>query len=555
MAELKKLGKYEIRRELGKGAMGVVYEGFDPFIERTVAIKTIPKSVVDNAEVQEVFSRFRREAQIAGRLAHPNIVSIHEYGEDDDMAFIAMEFVLGKELKWYFDNEERFQIKDSVHIMSQLLGALDYSHNRGVVHRDIKPANILLTEDITVKIADFGIAKIESSHLTQVGTVLGTPNYMSPEQFMGVTVDRRSDIYSAGVLLYQLLSGERPFVGSVVTIMHKVMSQEPVSLTLLNNNVTKTLDETVKKAMAKRPDDRFQSAGEFLEALKLASDSLSVPGAKVVKPEAASVDSDATLIFSGSTKAAPDSTVHQAAQHQADIEFWKRIKNSQNPDDFRQYIREYPDGEFVELAKMRISALDETEIKARLEEIQRKQEEEAKRKHEEEVKRKLEEEAKRKQEEEVKRKLEEEIRRKKEEEAKRKLEAEERARREAYLAGIKAKAEAEAARQRKAELEVQLKNKMAAIRNEAVKTATYETTITAYENEKLQQEAEAQERRAKYEAEAKAKREKKLVEIMTAKESALDTERIQLAVSAWQLQAEKHKLRAEAAKQKQEDKE
>lgn len=500
MTGLTKLGKYEIRRELGKGAMGVVYEGFDPFIERTVAIKTIPKSLVDSAEAQEVFSRFRREAQIAGRLTHPNIVSIYEYGEDDDMAFIAMEFVLGKELKWYFDNEERFQIKDSIRIMLQLLDALDYSHNRSVVHRDIKPANILLTEDAMVKVADFGIAKIESSHLTQVGAVLGTPNYMSPEQFTGLAVDRRSDIYSAGVILYQLLSGERPFVGSVITIMHKVLSQEAVSLMALNPNVTKALDEVVKKAMAKRPDDRFQSAREFLEALKLANDALPALGAQADKPVAAVINSDATLIMADPTTALPMPPAPEIKQPPADIEFWKGIKNSQKPDDFRQYLKEYPDGEFIELARMRIAALEKTVIKARQEEMQRKLEAEAKRKSEEEAQ----------------------------------------ARRAKFEADIRAKAEAEAVRQRNAELNAQLKRKIAEIRDEAAKTATYT-------NEKRQQGAEAEARRAKFEAELRVKREKKLAELMAANEPDLDAERIRLAVSAWELQAEKRKLNAGTA--------
>ena len=216
---LNKLGKYEIRRELGRGAMGIVYEGFDPFIERTVAIKSIQKSMLDTSEAEEILSRFRREAKAAGRLTHPNIISVYEYGEDGEVAFIAMEFIVGTELKEYFDRATRFEINDCVKIISQILEALGYSHSRGVIHRDIKPSNILITKDGQVKIADFGIARIESSEFTQVGTVLGTPSYMSPEQFMGLTADRRGDIYSAGVILYLFLIGERPFTGSNMTII------------------------------------------------------------------------------------------------------------------------------------------------------------------------------------------------------------------------------------------------------------------------------------------------------------------------------------------------
>jgi len=264
-----KLGKYEIRRELGRGAMGIVYEGFDPFIERTVAIKTINKSLIDPSEVETVFSRFRREAQAAGRLTHPNIVSIYEYGEEGDVAFIAMERLAGVELQEYLNNGRQFEIVEIESLMTQLLDALEYSHKNGVIHRDIKPANILIAKDGSIKIADFGIAKIESTHLTTVGYVLGTPTYMSPEQYIGNEVDGRSDIYSAGVLLYQLLTGTRPFTGSNLTmVMQKVMHQPPVAPSeVKSSGITKVMDEVVKKALAKHPEDRFQTATDFKKAL------------------------------------------------------------------------------------------------------------------------------------------------------------------------------------------------------------------------------------------------------------------------------------------------
>lgn len=271
---LNKLGKYEIRRELGRGAMGIVYEGYDPFIERTVAIKTMQKSMLDKSEAAEILGRFRREAQAAGRLTHSNIVSVYEYGEDGETVYIAMEYVVGTELKEHFDRVARFKVDDSVNIMIQLLDALEYSHSRGVIHRDIKPSNILITERGQVKIADFGIARIESSELTQVGTVLGTPSYMSPEQFMGLAADRRSDIYSAGVILFQFLTGERPFTGSNMTmIMHKVLNQPPVLAGKLDRDLPEALHKVVEKAMAKRPEDRFQTAAEFITQLKIAAES------------------------------------------------------------------------------------------------------------------------------------------------------------------------------------------------------------------------------------------------------------------------------------------
>ena len=283
---LEKLGKYQIKRELGRGAMGIVYEGFDPFIERTVAIKTILKSQFEKAEVDDLLNRFRREAQAAGRLSHPGVVAIYEYGEDGDIAYIAMEFITGTELKDHFDQAEDFQLSDATSIMLQLLDALEYSHNRGVVHRDIKPSNILITADGKIKIADFGIARIESSELTQAGTVLGTPSYMSPEQFLGKEADRRSDIYATGVILYQMLTGRRPFIGSNLTeIMNKVVSQAPPIPSSLNPKITKALDVVIAKAMAKRPEDRFQSAAAFASALKLAADIVAI-AEREQRPEA-----------------------------------------------------------------------------------------------------------------------------------------------------------------------------------------------------------------------------------------------------------------------------
>src|SRR5262252_3934301 len=268
MAELKSLGKYEIRREIGRGAMGVVYEGYDPAIKRIVALKTIRADQLVGEQSETMVARFRREAQAAGRLNHPNIVSIYDLGEDNGVWFIAMEFVQGRELKACFEANERFKTVDIVRIMSQILSALDYSHRQGVVHRDVKPANIFLLPDGTVKVADFGIAHIESSNLTQVGTVMGTPSYMSPEQIMGLPVDGRSDLFSAGVILYQFLTGERPFAGATTVTMHKVLEEDPLPPSRFNVQVPGAMDTVVKKALAKRPDDRYQNAEEFADALR-----------------------------------------------------------------------------------------------------------------------------------------------------------------------------------------------------------------------------------------------------------------------------------------------
>jgi serine/threonine-protein kinase len=292
MNEPAKLGKFQIRRELGKGAMGVVYEGHDPMIDRVVALKTIRAENLQAEDAAEQLARFRREAQAAGRLTHPNIVAIYDYGEDAGTYFIAMEFVKGRELQEFLERNERFAMHDVVRIMGQLLEALDYSHRNGVVHRDIKPSNIIVLADGTVKVADFGIARVESSNLTQAGMVLGTPSYMSPEQFMGQTVDGRSDLFSAGVILYQLLTGEKPFTGSVTTIMHKVLQEEPLPPSKLNVQVPRGFDGVVQKALAKRPDERYQTAREFAEAIRKAA--AATAGAPATA-DATMINVDATL--------------------------------------------------------------------------------------------------------------------------------------------------------------------------------------------------------------------------------------------------------------------
>ncbi len=266
-----RLGKYQIRSELGRGAMGVVYEGFDPLIARVVALKTIRSDQLAVDDAAGLVARFRNEAQAAGRLSHPNIVPIYEFGEDEGVWFIAMELVKGRELKEFFEAGERFSTADTVRVMTQILAALAYSHRQGVVHRDIKPANIFLLPDGTVKVADFGIAHIESSELTQLGTVLGTPNYMSPEQILGLPVDGRADLFAAGVILYQFLTGERPFTGSATTTVQKVLKEDPLPPSILNVQVLPAFDAVVRRALAKRPDDRFANADEFAVALRAAA--------------------------------------------------------------------------------------------------------------------------------------------------------------------------------------------------------------------------------------------------------------------------------------------
>jgi serine/threonine-protein kinase len=267
-ANPERIGKYTIARPLGKGAMGMVYEGFDPVIERRVAIKTILREYLDAAEAADVVARFKREAQAGGRLTHPGIVGVYEYGEDENGAFIVMEYVEGKELRDYFRNGARFDLIDVFEIMKQLLAALDYSHRQGVVHRDIKPANLMILAGNKVKVMDFGIARIESSSLTQVGTIVGTPTHMAPEQLTGVGTDARADIWSSGVILYELLTGVSPFMAATpAAVMHKVLQVDPDRPSMLQPSLPAAFDAVLQRALAKKAADRFQSAREFHGAL------------------------------------------------------------------------------------------------------------------------------------------------------------------------------------------------------------------------------------------------------------------------------------------------
>jgi serine/threonine protein kinase len=275
MADPVKIGKYDIQSVLGKGAMGVVYKAFDPGIERVVAIKTVRKDLVDPDLVEQSMARFKNEAVAAGRLLHPNIVSVYEYGEDDANAFIVMEFVEGTGLREFLNRGANFDLGQVSAMMTQLLQALDFAHERGVVHRDIKPANLILTKEGALKVADFGIARIDTSNLTTMGMVMGTPSYMSPEQCQGQTVDRRSDLFSAAVVLYELLAGEKPFAGALETIGYKICHENPrPPSTISRMPLSPIIDAVVATALEKNPESRFQNARAFNRALRQACDSL-----------------------------------------------------------------------------------------------------------------------------------------------------------------------------------------------------------------------------------------------------------------------------------------
>ena len=267
MSLLTTVGRYEITGELGRGAMGVVYKAKDPTIGRTVALKTM-RLDVHGLESAEMVRRFQNEARAAGLLSHPNIVTIYDAGEQDGIFYIAMEFIQGTTLHELLAEQRILPAEEVVQYSRQICRGLDYAHSYGIVHRDVKPANIMITANGTVKIMDFGIAKAGGS-MTSTGQVLGTPNYMAPEQVKGRPLDGRSDLFSFGVILYEMLTGEKPFVGqNVTTIIYKIVNENPIAPRDLDVTVHPGLSAIVTRALAKSPDERYQSGAELVHDLE-----------------------------------------------------------------------------------------------------------------------------------------------------------------------------------------------------------------------------------------------------------------------------------------------
>jgi eukaryotic-like serine/threonine-protein kinase len=337
VSELKQLGRYEIKGVLGKGAMGLVYDGHDPQLNRRVAIKTIITKGLDESTAKHYEMRFRKEVRAVAKLSHPNIVQVYDFGSEGDLAYIVMEHIQGKELKDMLDNKEKIDLKTTFKLMLQLLDALHFAHEQGIVHRDIKPANMMIDVAGQAKLADFGVARVDDpdagGEKTRVGAVIGTPSYMSPEQMQGQPIDRRADIWAAGVVFYQLLTGVKPFEGSNWALAKKVIMEDPVwpSQVLQLNPV---MDRVVARALQKEPDKRYQTAKAFADALQ-----------RILRGEAPEDPNEAA------GAAAP------AAGGAAEVEFWDGVKDSDDPDDIALYLEQFPQGAFVAQARKRIAEL------------------------------------------------------------------------------------------------------------------------------------------------------------------------------------------------------
>ncbi|HHP7233197.1 MAG TPA: CHASE2 domain-containing serine/threonine-protein kinase [Desulfobacterales bacterium] len=269
------VGRYEILEELGQGAMGTVYLGRDPKINREVAIKTLSFTNVSDDKLEEVKERFLREAEAAGRLSHPNIVTIFDVGEEHDLAYMAMQLLKGRPLADYCQKGALMAVKKVLKVVAEVAEALQYAHTHGVVHRDVKPENIILLDEGQIKVADFGIARVMSTSNTQTGVILGTPNYMSPEQVEGSHVDGRSDLFSLGVVMYELLSGEKPFHGdNMAHLMYNIANGSHVPLPQVAANVPECCVKIVNKLLSKDPDKRYKTAETLIKSLQQCQENL-----------------------------------------------------------------------------------------------------------------------------------------------------------------------------------------------------------------------------------------------------------------------------------------
>jgi serine/threonine-protein kinase len=322
MTQPTQFGRYQVVRVLGRGAMGLVYEGIDPRLNRSVAIKVISTACIGDPELRASYSaRFVQEAQAVARLNHPHIVTLYDFGEENGVAYMVMELVRGEELAAYFDMTQdfhlEFTLEDAVRMTCELLEALGYAHQHGVIHRDIKPANVMLSQDLRVKLTDFGVARMAAVNVDQTDAeMVGTPSFMSPEQITGQAVGPQSDIFAVGIILYQFLTNERPFRGAgVFAVQQKILYEQPMPPSLINPLLDPAFDRIVMRALAKSPDQRYPSAHSFRDDLKRAlnGESLDQPNVAQTLPlwrlataGAGSVDPDATLVMPAVAAAGAD---------------------------------------------------------------------------------------------------------------------------------------------------------------------------------------------------------------------------------------------------------
>ena len=268
-----RIGRYDVSAEIGRGATSIVYKGIDPASQRVVAIKTLQRDGADSdVDADAILLRFRNEARAIGRLRHPGVVAVDEFGEDGLHAWIAMEYIAGSNLEDVLLRSPLLGQERALAIMDELLDALGCVHAQGICHRDLKPANIMVTPQGRVKLTDFGVARLRDLGVTRVSSIIGTPAFMAPEQFNGGALDHRADLFACGVLLFLLLSGRRPFTGAPAAVMHQILNEEPSLLSEASGGgVGPAFDGVIRRALAKRADDRFASADEMRAALRVAA--------------------------------------------------------------------------------------------------------------------------------------------------------------------------------------------------------------------------------------------------------------------------------------------
>lgn len=356
MGPLSKLGRYDIVRVLGKGAMGTVYEAYDPNLERRVALKTISIQGLSSEGVADYEARFRTEARSAARLQHPNIVSVYDSGRDGDVAYLVMEYVEGQDLKHHLDRGLTFTLEQTVRIMRDLLSALAYAHAQNIVHRDVKPANLLIEADGRIKLADFGVARMQDAgDATRTrGTMVGTLKYMSPEQVQGQSVDARADLFSAGIVLYQLLTARQPFTGdNEFAIIAQIIGVDPPAPSTWQPGLPPAVDALLARALAKSREHRFADARAFRDALVLACDQVPDQSTAPMPLEAASGPETAGRQSGSSGAARSLPTVTQ----EIELVYWKDVRDSDDALDLQGFLDRFPDGIYADLARRRLRKL------------------------------------------------------------------------------------------------------------------------------------------------------------------------------------------------------